>query len=226
MNSINYVNAGCLMALPRSLPEQAREDILLSTLYLQLTSNKKFPDFKDFIPWNARYSEALRFLQYNAPGRVKCAFFSSSQSKSVSLEKIIRTGLTPLLSADELKSLDLLLQRASDLGPASEGLKVLTRHAVQQGEKIADEPSVNYIRIHAGLVDDASTVKMVTINLATRESIEAAFFNQDFVLGEMVGSVESERFTAQLDEDYAELRRNTVSTALAERGREEIKQLF
>lgn len=226
MNGLGYVSAGSPLVFEASVPEQMREDILLSTLYLQLTSNKKYPEFKDFSAWNIRYAEAMRYLHYNVAGRVRITFSSSSPSKTVKLETIIREGLAPLLLPDEHGYLEVLLQQLSDLQRESKGMKLLGRHAVEVAEDTLNGETVHRVRVHAGVVDNTATVKMVTINFATQEPVQANFFTQHFMLSNIIGGVEMEYFSAQLDEDYAELKRQTVLKALEGRYPEEVERLF
>ncbi|WP_223594020.1 hypothetical protein [Pseudomonas sp. A-R-19] len=227
MSSSGYVNAGCLLVISSSLSASVREDVLSSFLYAQLTSTKSYPEFKDFNAWNARCTEALKFLLYKESGRVGDGFFSSSVDKSVTFESLVRQRLTPLLAPDECCSLDLLLQHALSLGVQSPGLDLLTRYAVEAGGTDSGSAQVvNRIRIHAGVVDESATLRMLTINLATRTPIEPGFLNQSFMLSEIVGDVETRCVVAQLGEDYAEYKRKRVLDTLGGRREKEVERLY
>ncbi|CAI8970192.1 COMM domain-containing protein [Pseudomonas sp. IT-196MI5] len=227
MSSTGYVNAGSLLIISSSLPMPVREDILSSLLYAQLTSSKSYPEFKDFKAWNSRYAEALKFLLYEVPGRVGDGFFSSSVDECVTFESLVRQRLAPLLAPDECSSLDLLLQHTVSLELQNPGHDLLTRYAVEAGRaQSGSAPDVNRIRIHAGVVDESATLRMLTINLATRTPIEPVFLNQSFMLSEIVGDVETKCFVAQLDEDYAEYKRKWVLDALGGRREKEIERLY
>ncbi|MGF6088388.1 hypothetical protein [Pseudomonas sp. 18173] len=224
MSSSAYVNAGSLLAISSSLSASVREDILSSFLLAQLTSIKSYPEFKNFNAWNTRCIEALKFLLYKVPGRVGDGVFSSSVDDFVTFESLVRNRLAPLLAPDECRSLDLLLQHSLSLEVQSPGLDLLTRYAL--GAESGSAPVVNRIRFHAGVVDESATLRLLTINLATRVSIAPVFFNQRFMLSEIVGDVETQCIVAQLDEDYAEHKRKWVLDTLGGRREKEVERLY
>jgi hypothetical protein len=227
MSSSGYVNAGSLLDISSSLSASVREDVLSSFLYAQLTSTKSYPEFKDFNAWNAKCTEALKFLLYKESGRVGDGFFSSSVDKSVTFESLVRQRLTPLLAPDERSSLDLLLQHTVSLELQSPSLDLLTRYSVEAGGAgSVSVPVVNRMRIHVGMVDEFATLRMLTINLATRAPIEPVFLNQRFMLSEIVGDVETKCLVAQLDEDYAEYKRKWVLDRLGGRREKEVERLY
>ena len=227
MSSSGYVNAGSLLDISSSLSASVREDVLSSILYAQLTSTKSYPEFKDFNAWHAKCTGALKFLFYKESGRLGDGFFSSSVDKSVTFESLVRQRLTPLLAPDECSSLDLLLQHTVSLELQSPGLDLLTRYSVEAGgAESSSAPVVNRMRIHVGMVDESATLRMLTINLATRTPIEPDFLNQRFMSSEIVGDVETKCFVAQLDEDYAEYKRKWVLDTLGRRREKEVESLY
>ncbi len=227
MSDGGYVNAGMLLVVSSSLPASMREDILSSLLYAQLSSTKKYPELKDFKEWNTRQFKALQFLLYHSSGPVKDSYFSTSKEKSVSIGQVARKKLAPLISAAEMQSLEHLLSRLSSVDVPRPALELLTRHSIELGTMSAsNELAINRIKLQIGIVDKTATLKLVTINLATRTLIKPNFIHQDFSVSDVVGDLELECFIAALDEDYAESKRDFVNTALDGRAEEDIEKLY
>lgn len=223
MKYMDYVCAGSLLSFAPSLSAIERDDILSSTLYMQLASNKKYSALNSFSEWSDTYVLLLKRLGYDVSGPHEYSFFSSAAHREVRFACVIKATLGPLLLPEALAHLDQLMQR---LGTHGEALERLARGAVKSRDSSeGGDAQVNRVTVQVGSVNKVAELRLVTVNLVTCEPVEANLFNQTFVMSRIVGKIEVQYVVAQLGEDYAQVSRAQVLHILGGRREEEIEQL-
>ena len=223
-NHTVYVVAGAILVFSPDTSESVREDILDSTLFLQLTVTRKFPRISDFSQWAEAYISLSRSLEWTLPSPWS-KFFSVTNSTDLRLGYMVGTLLSPQLSCAQVKQIDLALSRIATIPLAVTAAKVLREHAVECSaseeanvfvEKDAGTttPYLARLRVQVGYVDEAGRLTCVRVYFETTEVIRNDFLVEALAAKQVVGNIHVSGFVAELDDFDYESSRKRIITAL------------
>ncbi|MGF6206208.1 hypothetical protein [Pseudomonas frederiksbergensis] len=227
MGSHSYVSGGSVLVLSPMLESSQRDDFTASTLYMQLASTNKYPEFKDFDSWCEVYSILLRRLHFSVFGTVGDVY-TLGREGHVSVVSVFDNVLGRFFSHEQIALISPALQSLSAGASPRTSLQVLTRHAVEPVNAPSDSmdsQGLTRIRMQVGLVDETATLKMLRISFAVAEPLNSNLMNQKFMADRINGSVHLSCFQAQLSEEYEEFSRSTVLSILSTRRDGEIVKL-
>jgi hypothetical protein len=227
MDNHSYVSGGSILVLSPMLERSQRDDFTTSTLYMQLASTNKHPDFKDFDSWGEVYSLLLRRLHFNVLGAVGEVYTLGGEGH-VSVAGVINNALERFFSLEQIALLNPALQSLCADASSSTSLQILTRHAVEpviESSESTDSQGQTRIRLQVGLVDETATLKMLRISFAVTEPLNSNFMSQQFMAEGIIGSVQLSCFQAQLSDEYEDFSRSTVLSILGTRRTDEIVEL-
>ncbi|RON58427.1 hypothetical protein [Pseudomonas frederiksbergensis] len=227
MDSHRYVSGGSVLVLSPVLGSSQRDDVTASTLYMQLASTNKHPEFKDFDLWCEVYSILLRRLHFNVLGTAGDVY-TLGREGHVSVASVIDNALERFFSREQIALIHPALQSLSTGASNCTSLQVLTRHAVEPvigTSESTDSQGLTRIRLQVGLVDETATLKMLRISFAVAEPLSSNFMSQQFMADRIRGSVHLSCFQAQLTDEYEDFSRSTVLSILGTRREDEIVEL-
>lgn len=227
MDRYSYVSGGSVLVLSPMLERSQRDDFTASTLYMQLASTHKHPEFKDFDSWCEVYSLLLRRLHFNVLGTAGDVY-TLGREGHVSVASVIDNALERCFSREQIALINPALQSLSAGTSSGTSLQVLTRHAVEPvigTSESTDSQGLTRIRLQVGLVDEAATLKMLRISFAVAEPLNSNFMSQQFMADRINGSVHLLCFQAQLSDEYEDFSRSTVLSILGTRREDEIVEL-
>lgn len=222
LNHSVYVVAGTILVFSPDTSESTRENILESTLFLQLAATRKFPEISDFAQWYKAYishSHSLEWAHLSAWSQ----FSSVADSVGLRLDDLVRTQLSSRLSREQVEQIDLALSRITTMPLTAMAAMVLREHAVEcavsEETNVPDEnaegstgPCLTRLRVQVGYVDGAGRLTGVWVYFQSAEVIQNNFLVQALVAKLVVGNIHVSGFVAELDDfDYESTRKRIIA---------------
>jgi hypothetical protein len=217
-----YIVAGAILVFSPDTMESVRENILDSTLFLQLAANRKFPEISDFTQWHKAYlfhSHSLEWTHLSAWSQ----FSSGADSIDFRLDELIGTQLSSRLSREQVEQIDLALSCITTMPMAAMAARVLREHAVEcaasEDANVPVEnvegraaPCLTRLRVQVGYVDGAGRLTCVWVYVQSAEAIQNDFLVQALMAKQVFGNIQVNGVVAELDDfDYESTRKRIIA---------------
>ncbi len=222
-----YANAGHIFYFANGVDQSFKEDVLNSSLYLQLAASNKHSRFDDFNAWRSVYVDAMpRFGWVPTGNRLNRQ--AAEGETSISVWEQISNSLGGRLSANLAHEVGrLFVDQEADKG-VSTGLLLFRDHAVSvqtnsaAGQASAEEVSLSLM---FSLVSCEHVVTSVFLAFRTTEPLEKNWLSQRFQTEKLIGDLTVEMMCAEISEHRYRRVRERLNTELGPRKQELIIRL-
>jgi len=211
-----YMTAGSLICFADDITNTFREDVLCSTLYIQLAAAKQVSRYHHFEQWADIYLKAMATFGLVSSAR-KFTTYSAVQLPLLNIRTLLEHELSQLVPVTLRDRLVTFLAHYPRQLSNETAMAVRERFIESQALVESASGELNQVVFHVVLADVDNRIHGCVIAVSTRNAVNEAFFNQDFSAAEREGDVHFGYYSADLFEPrYAQFR-DTFSRLVSDR---------
>lgn len=214
MLNLNYdifIDGGSILLLSHELSQRAREDVLDSTLYMQLAAAAKQPSLAEYEQWWELYRSQLNQFGWARLQNFGGSFEPDPGQPGQTISRIVATQASPYLSSTYIEAIDHALIELSRLPPHSAVRAQLRQYSVA-GDRASN---LTRVRFQVGVVLTGTRLIYLTFSFATRETLPNSIIEHIFRTSDIIGDIEFNGCITVLDSTAFEPWRKRVAMAVA-----------
>jgi len=206
-----FIVGGSVLLLSHELNQRVWNDVLDSTLYMQLASEAKQSSLADYEQWWVQYSS-----QFNQFGWTRLQSFGGgygpdSEQARQSLRKIVASKLSLYLSSTSIEAVDRALIELTRLPTHS-----AVRAQLRQYSLVEDSASnLITVRLQLGIALKGLRFICLSFSFTTRETLPSSVIEHLFQTNDIVGEIKFNGCVAVLDSTAFELWRQRIGSVVA-----------
>lgn len=214
MLNLNYdifIVGGSVLLLAHELDQSARDDVLDSTLYMQLVSAAKQSSLAEYEQWWELYRSQLNQFGWARLQNFGGSFEPDSEQPYQTISKTVASQVSRYLSSTYVEAIDRALIELSRLPAHSAVCAQLRQHSV------AEDQASNLIRVRLqlGIVLAGARLIYLTFSFATRETLPNSIIEHIFRTSDIVGGIEFNGCISVLDSTAFEPWRKRIAMVVA-----------
>lgn len=211
-----YMTAGSLICFADDITSAFKEDVLCSTLYIQLAAAKQVSRYHHFEQWADVYLKAMATFGL-IPSTRKFTTYSATQLPLLNIRTLLEYELgqrVPVTLRDRLVTF-----LAHYPGQLSNETAMAVRERFIESQALVESASgeLSQVVFHVVVADADNRIHGCVIAFSTLDAVNEAFFNQDFDVGEREGDVHIGYYSVALFEPHYAQFRDTFSHLVSDR---------
>jgi hypothetical protein len=189
----SYVSNKSIISFVSNVTEQARQDVLNSTLIAQLAADKKFPEEGQMTDWFKKYQETLTNIGWTVQGK-EFSKFQTSQS-IFEMDNVIIDILTTAIGGSALAIIVKTIQAFKKLSDIDNRLLAFEKntHTLTKGTfliAIVDETNEALsMKIGAFLLTASNEIRQILFFKSTKDKTELSYSSSDCIFNSDVYSI-------------------------------------
>lgn len=226
-----YVNAGHIMYVANGVHDSFKDDVLSSSLYLQLAATHKHSRFDDFNAWRSVYVDAMPRFGWVPTGQWLNRQAAEGETSFTVWNQISNRfdGRLAAGFADEVGRVFVNQEAGKEANKdVGAGLLLFRDHAVSvQTKSTAEQASVEETSLSLifSLVSSEHLVTSVFLGFKTTEPLEKNGLSQRFQTEKLIGDLTVEMVCAEISEHHYRRVRERLNAELGARKQELIMRL-
>ncbi|MDB6142826.1 MAG: Uncharacterized protein JWP80_1870 [Pseudomonas sp.] len=214
-----YANAGHIVFFADGVGDSFKDDVLSSSLYLQLAASSKYSRFDDFDKWCSLYVSAMPRFGWVLTGQNSYRHRLEGET-SLTVWNQISNRLGGKVSAGLFDKVGRFLVDQEAAEEVNAAILLFREHAVsvrstaQDAEASVEEASLSLI---FSFVSCEHLVTSVFLAFKTTEPVKENLFSQVFVSEKMVGNLQAEVVFAEISEHHYRRVRERLNAELGAR---------
>ncbi|ATE80632.1 MULTISPECIES: hypothetical protein [Pseudomonas] len=214
MLNSNYdicIDVGSILLLSHELSQGARDDVLDSTLYMQLAATATRPSLGEYEQWWELYRSQFNQFGWTRLQDFGGSFEPDSELPCLTISKMLASKVSRYLSNTYIEAIDRALIELSRLPPHSAARALLRQYSVAEDQA----SSLTRVRLQVGIALEGTRLIYLTGSITTRETLPNSIIEHIFRTNDIVGDVEFNGCISVLDPMAFEPWRKRIAIAVA-----------
>jgi hypothetical protein len=211
LNHDIFIVGGSILLLSHELNQTVRDDVLDSTLYMQLASTSKQPSLIEYEQWWELYRSQLNKFGWTRLQSFGSSFEPDSEQPCQTINNMVASNVSHYLSSTYVEAIDRALIELSSLPAHSAALALLRQYSVAEDEA----SNLSRIRLQVGIVLEGTRLIYLTFSFATRETLPNSIIEHIFQTTDIVGEIEFNGCISVLDSTAFEPWRKRIAMVVA-----------